>query len=202
MRLPDWQGGASFLSGEAILLGRKTLRWGEGLTESAAVFPFGTSVRGVTLDDVTLAAEGTDGTDGDGGRGLLLRLLPLGALLGGRRLGTSLCRGLCRRFFRDRLFLCVCLYGCYPTDAIVGKNIGNNLCYLIFQLLYEALRVVLLMFDVAQFLLPDAGQLAALEQFFLDQVDQLHSRGCGHQALPLATDIVALEQGLDDAGPR
>ena len=55
-----------FLSVEAILLGRKTLRWGERLTESAAVLPFGTSVGGVPLDDVSLAAEGTDGADGDG----------------------------------------------------------------------------------------------------------------------------------------
>ena len=114
------------------------------MTESAAVLPFGTSVGGVPLDDVSLAAEGTDGTYGD----FLFRLAALGALLSGR-LGASLCRALGRScFFCGSLFLCVCLYGCYPTDAIVGKDIGNDLCYLVFQLLHEALRVLLLMFDV------------------------------------------------------
>ena len=183
-----------FLSGEAILLGRKTLRWGERLTESAAVLPFGTSVGGVPLDDVSLAAEGTDSADGD----FLFRLAALGALLSGR-LGASLCRALGRsRFFRCNGFRSVCLYGCYPTDAIVGKNIGNDLCYLIFQLLHEALRVVLLMFDVAQFLFPDASQLGAFQEFFMNQVNQLHTCRCREEILAFLFNITPLEEGFDD----
>ena len=56
------------------------------------------------------------------------------------------------------------------------------------------------MLDVAELLLPDTGQFATLQQFLMDGVNEFDAcRGC-HQILALATDVVALEEGLDDAG--
>ena len=58
------------------------------------------------------------------------------------------------------------------------------------------------MFDVAQFLLPDTCQLTTLQQFLADEVDKFNARGGGDEAFLVAFDIVALEEGLNDAGTR
>ena len=58
------------------------------------------------------------------------------------------------------------------------------------------------MLDVAQFLFPDARQFTAFQQFLADEVDEFDACWCGYQALTFALDIMALEEGLDDACPR
>ena len=56
------------------------------------------------------------------------------------------------------------------------------------------------MLDVSELLFPDTRQLTALQEFLVDGVDELDTcRGC-HQVLALAADVVALEEGFDDAG--
>ena len=54
---------------------------------------------------------------------------------------------------------------------------GRNL---LLQFVDEEAWVILLVFDVAQFLFPNTCQLAALEQFFLDHVYQFDASRCGH----------------------
>ena len=58
------------------------------------------------------------------------------------------------------------------------------------------------MLYVAQLLLPDAGQLARLQQIFVDDVDKVETRRRGYEILALATYIAPLEQRLYDAGTR
>ena len=58
------------------------------------------------------------------------------------------------------------------------------------------------MLDAAELTLPLACQLGALQQFFVDRVDQADTRRGGYQMLPLTTDIIALEQCLDDVRTR
>ena len=58
------------------------------------------------------------------------------------------------------------------------------------------------MLDVAELLFPDTCQLTTLQKFFMNGVDEFDTcRGC-HQVLALAADVVALEEGFDDAGTR
>ena len=56
-----------------------------------------------------------------------------------------------------------------------------------------------MMLDITQFLLPDTRQFTTLQQFFLDDVYQFDAGSRGQQVLLLPTDIVALEECLDDA---
>ena len=76
----------------------------------------------------------------------------------------------------------------------------DYLAHLGLEFFDELLGVVLLMLDVAQLLLPDACELTTLQELLPDQVDEFDARGGGNQALALALDVVALEEGLDDGG--
>ena len=87
-----------------------------------------------------------------------------------------------------------------PVAAVV-HHIRHDFGYLFLQLADKLCRVVFMMLNVAQLLLPDTRQLSAGEQTFVYGVDELRARGRGHQVLALPADIVTLEQGLDDTGP-
>ena len=78
----------------------------------------------------------------------------------------------------------------------------DNGGYLSLQFLDKLSGIVFLMLDVAQLLFPDTCQFTALQQFLVDEVDELDARWGGDEALAVALDIVALEEGLDDAGTR
>ena len=73
---------------------------------------------------------------------------------------------LCRRFLSGCFFLQI-LIGSdgHAAVAAVGHHLADNLRHLLLQRVDELSGVVFLMLDVAQLLLPDAGQLAALQQF-------------------------------------
>ena len=58
------------------------------------------------------------------------------------------------------------------------------------------------MLDVAQTLLPDARQLAALKQLLVYGVYQLDTRSRSHEVLALASYVVALEESLYYSGTR
>ena len=84
--------------------------------------------------------------------------------------------------------------------AGVAHDVVDNLGDLLFEFADELLGVVGAVFDVAELLLPDARELAALEELLADESDELDAGGCGDEPFALATDVVALEECLDDAG--
>ena len=55
------------------------------------------------------------------------------------------------------------------------------------------------MLDVSELLFPDTRQLTALQEFLVDGVDELDTRWSCHQILALAADVVAFEEGFDNA---
>ena len=85
--------------------------------------------------------------------------------------------------------------------AVVGHHIPDDFVYLLFQFFHKLCRIIFLMFYIAQFLLPDAREFATLEQFFTDGVDEFDTRRRGNEVLAFALDVVAFEEGLDDACP-
>ena len=74
----------------------------------------------------------------------------------------------------------------------------HDIRHLLLQFVDKLLRVVFLRFNIAQLLLPDTRQLAAFQQVLANQVNQFDTCRRGYQTLALTTDIVALEQRLDD----
>ncbi len=71
---------------------------------------------------------------------------------------------------------------------------------LLFQTVDELGWVVGFVLDVSELFLPDTRQLTALQEFLMDGVDEFDACWSCHQVLALAADVVALEEGLDDAG--
>ena len=76
----------------------------------------------------------------------------------------------------------------------------NDVGYLGLEFFDELLGIVCLVLNVAQLLLPDARQLAALEQFLVYEVYEFNACRGGHQTFLVALDIMALKKSLDDAG--
>ena len=74
------------------------------------------------------------------------------------------------------------------------------------ELLYKSAdkvgSVILSVLNVSQFLLPYTGQLTALEQFLLDEVDEFDACGSGYEVFSLALDISSFEESLDDTCSR
>ena len=62
----------------------------------------------------------------------------------------------------------------------------------------EGGSVVLVALYLSEFLFPDTCELGTLQQFLVNESDELDSRLCGSQALANPLDVVALEQRLDD----
>ena len=56
------------------------------------------------------------------------------------------------------------------------------------------------MLDVAQVFFPDARQLGTFQHFLVDDVNEVDACLGGLQALAVAYDVVALEEGFDDGG--
>ena len=139
---------------------------------------------------MALAAEGTGLADE--------RVLRLGLLLWRTLFWQSL-NSFVRRSFARFLQIFVGQYGDAAVGG-VGHHLVDNLRDLGFQLFYELLCVVLLVLDVAEFLLPDARQFAAFQEFLADEVDEFYARRCGDKALAVAAYVVALEERLDDTG--
>ena len=174
--------------------------------EGAAVAPLAAAVGGLSFYHRALAAERTGAADdavvGHGsGYGSSRRS-------GRRSGGGGGCRGsgnlvgrlLGSRLLTGSLLLEVFLGGDgHVAVAVVGQHVVHDFGDLLFQFVDKQHRVVGLSLDVAQFLLPDARQFAAFEQFFVDGVDEFDARGRGQQILAFAPDVVALEQRLDDA---
>ena len=105
-------------------------------------------------------------------------------------------------FFAGRLdFLELCV-GEYGDTTITGisHDFLDNLRHLTLQFFDKLHGVVLLVLDIAQLLLPDTRQLTTLQQFLTDKVDQFDTRWSGDEPFAIALDVMALEEGLDDAG--
>lgn len=80
-----------------------------------------------------------------------------------------------------RLFLHVFVtHYCYVTVAVVGQNVVHYRGDLLFQFVDKLSGVIFLVFNVAQFLLPYTREFAALEQFFLDGVNEFYARRSGN----------------------
>lgn len=69
---------------------------------------------------------------------------------------------------------------CYVTVAVVGQNVVDYRGDLFFQFVDKLSGVIFLVFNVAQFLLPYTREFAALEQFFLDGVNEFYARRSGN----------------------
>lgn len=80
-----------------------------------------------------------------------------------------------------RLFLHVFVtHYCYVTVAVVGQNVVDYRGDLFFQFVDKLSGVIFLVLNVAQFLLPYTREFAALEQFFLDGVNEFYARRSGN----------------------
>ena len=124
---------------------------------------------------------------------------------------SSLCSGDCLLglgggcFGAGGLFLLGQVFLAHHGDAARGavvEHLPHDLGNLLLQFADKLRRVELAVLYVAQLLLPDAGQLAALQQFLAYGVYQLYAGGGGKQVLALPHDVVALEERLNDAGSR
>ena len=80
------------------------------------------------------------------------------------------------------------------------EYILHNLCYLLFQSVDEELWRIFVMLYVAELLLPNTSEFTTGEELFVDGVDELYARGSSHEVLAFPTEVVALEQRLNDAG--
>lgn len=69
---------------------------------------------------------------------------------------------------------------CYVTVAVVGQNVVHYRGDLLFQFVDKLSGVIFLVLNVAQFLLPYTREFAALEQFFLDGVNEFYARRSGN----------------------
>ena len=88
----------------------------------------------------------------------------------------------------------------YAAVGGVAHDVVDNVGHLLLQFGNELGWVVGFVLYVAQLLLPDTCQFTTLEQFLVNEVDEFNAgRGC-HESLAFALDVVALEQGFDDAG--
>ena len=145
---------------------------------------------------MTLSAERTDGSH----NGILV-VISRGWRSGGRLRGRFGLRGL--RHLWCHFFLQVGV-GEYsnPSVAVVSHHLLHNLPYLFLQFLDKLPRVVFLCLNVAQFLLPDASQLAAFQQFLLYGVNKFDAGRSGNEILALALNVVSLKQCLYDASTR
>ena len=83
--------------------------------------------------------------------------------------------------------------------AVVAQYVIDNLRYLLLQLADELGGVVFLVLYVAEFLLPDAGEFAAFEQFFVYGVYEFYTRRGGYEVLSLTLYVMTLEESLDDS---
>ena len=73
--------------------------------------------------------------------------------------------------------------------------------YHLLEFFQKGFGIVGFLFNQPQTAFPNAGQLGTFEQFFVNQADEFHPRGSGYQVFPFQSDIMSLEEGLDDGGP-
>ena len=126
-----------------------------------------------------------------------------GGLLSNRSLGCCWRRFRCCLCLRCHFLLKVLLREhSHPAIGGVGKNVTHYLCDLRLQFLDKLCRIIFLVLYVTQFLLPYTREFATLQQFLAYEVNQFDTRGCGDKVFPLALDIMALEECLDDTCPR
>ena len=148
----------------------------------AALFPAAAAIGSLSLDDVTLSAERADGAFlrfiRSCGCGLFFLFLA-----GCFRLGCSLCLG------RFHLLQVGIGKHCHATIARIRHHLLYDFRYLGLQFLDELLGIVCLMFDVAQFLLPDTRQFTAFQQFLMDEVDEFDACRGGDEALPISGPV-------------
>ena len=104
-----------------------------------------------------------------------------------------------------RLFFCyLCrsfLYG-NATVGIIRQYTCHNLLNHLFQFFQKLPGIISSFFNLTKFLLPYTGQFGRFQEFLMDKLYQFHTRRGSYQILFLLTDIVSLEQGLDNGSAR
>ena len=85
--------------------------------------------------------------------------------------------------------------------TVIGENAHNNLRHHLLQFFQELSRIVRTLFYFTQLLFPYTRQFGRLQQFLMDNLDELHTGRSGYQVLFLLTDIVTLEKCFDNGGP-
>ena len=87
-------------------------------------------------------------------------------------------------------------------SGTVGDDLLHYFGHHLLQLVEELAGVVFVGLNVAQLLLPLAGELGALEEVLLYDADEGYACGRGFEAFAHLADVLSLEEGLDDGGAR
>ena len=82
--------------------------------------------------------------------------------------------------------------------AVVAHHLHDDVGYHLLQFGQELVCVILPLLYLPEFALPDASQFGTLEQFFVDDAYQFHSRGRCPQRGALLADVATAEQGFYD----
>ena len=168
---------------------------------SAPFFPSGAAISGFALDDVPLMTDGTRHTNH------LIRIMGRLHFFGGLRrslLGCRLLLGLesGRNIGGSHLlhFLLQIFLGGdgNVTIGVVIAHLVDEVGDHLLQFLNESLCIILLLFYLAKFLLPNTCQFSAFEEFLVDDADKFHTCWGGNEILAFLTDIATLEEGFDD----
>ena len=88
------------------------------------------------------------------------------------------------------------------TVAVIGKYTHHNLRYHLLQLLQKLSGIIGTLLYFTQLLFPYTRQFGRFQQLFVDNLNQFHTRRGSYQVLFLLTDIVALEERLDNGSTR
>ena len=148
----------------------------EGLAPSATFAPAGATVGGVALDDLALAALRAFAS-------LAHHLaLGLGGGIGGRVWDIG-------RFEVGRSDAAV---------GIVGQHLLHNVGYHLLEFIDKLPSGILVAFDFAEFVFPNAGEFGTFQVFFFDEADELYAGGGGFQTFALLADVAAAVKCLDD----